>query len=78
MLLTILTHAVPSQHSPNAAYHPYACSALPTCIQCPPHTGPILKAASDPYAPVAPPSPPSPPLPNPQDIPDTILNPPYA
>ncbi|MBW0492494.1 hypothetical protein O181_032209 [Austropuccinia psidii MF-1] len=34
-LLTILTLAVPSQHASNAAYYPYACSSLPTCLQCP-------------------------------------------
>ncbi|MBW0527784.1 hypothetical protein O181_067499 [Austropuccinia psidii MF-1] len=33
---------VPAQHASNAAYHPYARSALPTCLQCPPHTGLIL------------------------------------
>ncbi|MBW0551027.1 hypothetical protein O181_090742 [Austropuccinia psidii MF-1] len=37
MLLTILTLAVPTQHASNAAYHPYACSALPTCLDTPYH-----------------------------------------
>ncbi|MBW0483725.1 hypothetical protein O181_023440 [Austropuccinia psidii MF-1] len=31
--LTILTLAVPSRHASDAAYHPYARSALPTCLQ---------------------------------------------
>ncbi|MBW0506219.1 hypothetical protein O181_045934 [Austropuccinia psidii MF-1] len=53
MLLTILMFAVASQHASNAAYHPYACSALPTFLQRPPHTGPILKAAYYPYTPAA-------------------------
>ncbi|MBW0460383.1 hypothetical protein O181_000098 [Austropuccinia psidii MF-1] len=35
-------------------YHPYTFIALPTCLQRPPHTGLILKAAYDPYAPAAP------------------------
>ncbi|MBW0583642.1 hypothetical protein O181_123357 [Austropuccinia psidii MF-1] len=34
--------AVPSQHASNTSYHPYAASALLTCLQCPPHTGLIL------------------------------------
>ncbi|MBW0546142.1 hypothetical protein O181_085857 [Austropuccinia psidii MF-1] len=42
MLLTIFNLAVPSQHASNSAYHPYACSALPTCLLNPPHTGLIL------------------------------------
>ncbi|MBW0534281.1 hypothetical protein O181_073996 [Austropuccinia psidii MF-1] len=32
-LLTILMLAVPSQHASNPAYHPYACSVLPTCLR---------------------------------------------
>ncbi|MBW0481292.1 hypothetical protein O181_021007 [Austropuccinia psidii MF-1] len=58
------TCEVPSQHSSNVAYHPYACivptqhasnacSSLPTCLRCPPHTGLILKAAYDSYTPAA-------------------------
>ncbi|MBW0589220.1 hypothetical protein O181_128935 [Austropuccinia psidii MF-1] len=31
-LLTILRLAVPSRHASNTAYHPYARSALPTCL----------------------------------------------
>ncbi|MBW0489618.1 hypothetical protein O181_029333 [Austropuccinia psidii MF-1] len=53
MLLTIFMLAVPSRHASAAACHPYACSALPTCLQRPPHTGPILKAAYHPYTPAA-------------------------
>ncbi|MBW0540778.1 hypothetical protein O181_080493 [Austropuccinia psidii MF-1] len=33
-LLTILTLAVPSRHASDTTYHPYACSDLPTCLQC--------------------------------------------
>ncbi|MBW0575848.1 hypothetical protein O181_115563 [Austropuccinia psidii MF-1] len=32
----------PAQHASDAAYHPYACSSLLTCLQHPPHTGLIL------------------------------------
>ncbi|MBW0494115.1 hypothetical protein O181_033830 [Austropuccinia psidii MF-1] len=42
-LLTILTLAVPSQHASNAAYHPYAHSSLPTCLQ---HHLPSLRSPS--------------------------------
>ncbi|MBW0510674.1 hypothetical protein O181_050389 [Austropuccinia psidii MF-1] len=51
MLLTILTLAVPSQHRLTSLC---LCSALPTCLQCPPHTGLILNPAYDPYSPAAP------------------------
>ncbi|MBW0494116.1 hypothetical protein O181_033831 [Austropuccinia psidii MF-1] len=35
--------AVPSRHASNAAYNPYACSSLPTCLR---HRLPSLRSPS--------------------------------